>query len=239
MRSVPTFQKIRVLSGAQLKYIAFVSMVIDHANKALIYPILDGGTLLALSDIFDVLGRIAFPLFAFLLVEGFFHTRSRKKYMMWMLGFGVVSEVPYDMMASGVLFDPRSNNVMFSLAIALLTIWIVDEIRQRLKGRKAVLWIIPAVLIAAVMSLAAMGASVDYEQYAVIAVFIFYMFRPIPVLAAGLGYLSMLKELWSVLGFALTLTYNGKRGKQIKLLNYCFYPGHLLIIGAARMMLGH
>ena len=60
--------KLKVLSGAQLKYIAFLSMLIDHTNKALIYPNLTGGKLNILSDIFDILGRIAFPIFAFLLV---------------------------------------------------------------------------------------------------------------------------------------------------------------------------
>ena len=60
---------IKLLSGAQLKYIAFLSMLIDHVNKALIYPILDGGLLLEISDFFDVIGRIAFLLFAFFIVE--------------------------------------------------------------------------------------------------------------------------------------------------------------------------
>ena len=64
--------KLKVLSGAQLKYIAFISMLIDHTNKALIYPNLTGGKLNVLSDVFDILGRIAFPIFAFLLVEGYF-----------------------------------------------------------------------------------------------------------------------------------------------------------------------
>ena len=84
-----------------------------------------------------------------------------------------------------------------------------------------------------------MNTSVDYEQYAIIVAYLFYLFRRIPPLAAGLGYLSMLKEVWSFTGFSLTLTYNGERGRQIKLLNYCFYPGHLLIIGTIRMLLGH
>ena len=81
--------KIRILSGAQLKYIAFLSMLIDHVNKALIYPNLNGGMLLHISDLFDILGRIAFPLFAFFIVEGYFKTRNRKKYLLNLLIFGV------------------------------------------------------------------------------------------------------------------------------------------------------
>lgn len=68
--------KIRVLSGANLKYIAFLSMLIDNINKALIYPNLNNGVLLKISDLFDIVGRIKFPLFTFLLVEGFFQHKK-------------------------------------------------------------------------------------------------------------------------------------------------------------------
>ena len=75
------WDKLRIFSGAQLKYIAFLSMFMDHVNKALIYPLLSGeGILQYISDAFEILGRIAFPLFAFFLVEGFFKTGNRKKY---------------------------------------------------------------------------------------------------------------------------------------------------------------
>lgn len=83
---------LRVLSGAKLKYIAFLSMLIDHTNKALIYPNLTGGKLNVLSDIFDILGRIAFPIFAFLLVEGYFKTRNKWRYLGTLLLFRVISE---------------------------------------------------------------------------------------------------------------------------------------------------
>ena len=128
--------RIRVFSGAQLKYIAFLSMLIDHVNKALIYPYLNGGLLLKISDLFDVLGRIAFPLFAFFIVEGFFKTRSRKKYLLNLLIFGVISEVPFDMFTTRTFFNPRYNNVLFALALSLVTIWIIDTLKIKLEKIK-------------------------------------------------------------------------------------------------------
>ena len=79
------FNNIKIFSGAQLKYIAFLSMLVDHVNKALIYPMLTGkGFLDFLSDLFDIFGRIAFPLFLFFLVAGFFKTRNRLRYLLFL-----------------------------------------------------------------------------------------------------------------------------------------------------------
>ena len=65
----------QILSGAQLKYIAFISMLIDHSNNALITPMLNGkGALLYISNAFSIIGRIVFPIFMFFLIEGFFKT---------------------------------------------------------------------------------------------------------------------------------------------------------------------
>lgn len=230
--------RIRMLSGAQLKYIAFASMLIDHINKALIYPKLDGGWLLSLSDAFDILGRIAFPLFAFLLVEGFFHTHSRKKYLGTLLLFGVISEIPFDLFSTGVLVNWRWQNVMFSLAMMLVTIWMIDYLREKLADRPHVIWYLLSFVIVAVMCYAAMFTGVDYEHHAILIGYVFYLMHKHPFWSIALGYCSIWKEPWSLLGFGLTLAYNGERGKQYKLLNYCFYPGHLLILGLLRLYWG-
>lgn len=227
--------RFRVLSGASLKYIAFLSMLIDHVNKALIYPYLDGGVLLKLSNLFDILGRIAFPIFIFLLVEGFFRTSNRKKYLLTLLIFGVISEVPFDMFSTRTFYEPNWNNIMFTLAMVLVMIWIIDSLKGKMKR---VLWYILSVLIVAATCLAAMNLGVDYEHHAILIGYFFYIFHDRQLLAIPFSFLSMYKEPWALLGFALNLTYNGERGKQNKLFNYCFYPGHLLILGILRMKLG-
>lgn len=231
------FSKIRIFSGAQLKYIAFLSMLIDHVNKALMYPLLtENGFLRYVSDVFDILGRVAFPLFMFFLVEGFFKTGNRFKYLLNLIIFGIISEIPFDLFQSAVLFQPNSNNVMFTLALALVMIWVIDE----LKVPKS--YIIPPVLLFPVsiiivitVCLLSMIWGLDYEYHGILIAYFFYIFRNNPILSIIGGYLSIVKTPWALLGFGLTLAYNGERGKQNKILNYLFYPVHLLILGLLRL----
>ena len=228
----------QLLNGAQLKYMAFLSMLLDHMNNAMITPHLDGkGPLLHVSNVLSILGRVAFPLFMFFLVEGFFKTRSRKKYLINLLIFGILSEVPFDLFTSRELFNKNWNNMMFTLALSLATIWIVDEMKGRLAKKSKALWYGASVLVVAVMCAVAMFFSLDYDYHAIIVAYLFYIFYEKPLCGSALGYLSIIKELYSVLGFVATLTYNGERGKQYKWLNYAFYPVHLLILGLLRVAL--
>ena len=206
-----------------MKYIAFLSMFIDHTNKALIYPNLDGGALNRLSDFFDILGRIAFPIFIFLLVEGYFHTSTKWRYLVTLLVFGVISEVPFD---------------MFTLALVLAMIWVIDVLKEKMASLPKALWYFVSFLIVAVLCIVAMNASLDYEHHAVLIGYFCYIFHERWALGIPFCYISMFKEPWALLGFGLTLTYNGERGKQNKLVNYLFYPVHLLILGIIRMYLG-
>lgn len=230
----PVLERIKKLSNAQLKYIAFISMFIDHFNKSMIYPNLDSGKLLYLSNIFDILGRIAFPLFAFMLVEGFYRTHSRWHYLGNLLLFGVISEVPFDLFTTKELMNWRWNNVMFTLAFMLVTIWIVDVIREKIGDEKKWLWFLISIPVVAIMCLLAMFCSLDYDYNGILMSYFFYLFRNHPFPRILFGYLSVVKEPWVLLGLGLTLTYNGERGKQSKLLNYLFYPVHLLILGLLR-----
>ena len=231
------FSKIRIFSGAQLKYIAFLSMLIDHVNKALIYPLLtENGFLRYVSDVFDILGRVAFPLFMFFLVEGFFKTGNRFKYLLNLIVFGIISEIPFDLFQSAVLFQPNSNNVMFTLALALVMIWVIDELKvPKSYIIPPVLWFPVSIIIVITVCLLSMIWGLDYEYHGILIAYFFYIFRNNPILSIIGGYLSIFKTPWALLGFGLTLTYNGKRGKQNKILNYLFYPVHLLILGLLRL----
>ena len=232
--------KVQFLSGAQLKLTAILSMLIDHVNKALIYPNLvsNNGILTTVSNIFDILGRIAFPLFCFMLVEGFFKTRSRKKYLLNLLIFGVISEVPFDMFTTASFFNTNWNNVMFTLALVLITIWSIDILKEKMQKLPKALWYFVSLLIVLIMCIVAMFLALDYEHHAILMGYFFYLFHDMRIFSILFGYASMYTQPWSLLGFGLTLTYNGQRGKQNKWLNYWFYPVHLLILGILRLYLG-
>lgn len=233
-------KNFQFLSGAELKLIAIISMLADHVNKALIYPYLESnhGFLAFISDVFDIIGRIAFPLFCFMLVEGYFKTRNRKKYLLNLLLFGVISEIPFDMFTTASFFNMNWNNVMFTLALVLVTVWIIDTLKEKMQKRPKALWYLVSILIVLGMCIVSMSLSLDYEHHAILIGYFFYLFHDMPVFAIPFGYASMFKEPWALLGFGLTLTYNGERGKQHKMLYYWFYPVHLLILGLLRLYLG-
>ena len=228
-------KNIKGINGAQLKYIAFASMFIDHFNKAIITPFLTGtGPMVIFTTIFDILGRIAFPIFAYMVVEGFFKTKSRWSYLRNLLIFAVISEIPYDMFQSAVFVNTWSQNILWGLALGLFTIMVIDKLKAYIKKRP--LWVFVSLLIVALSSLGSMLISSDYEYYAIIIIYLYYIFYDKRLVASGLGYLVIIKEIYAILGFATVLLYNGEKGKQNKIFNYLFYPVHLLIFGIIRMV---
>ena len=102
------------LSGSALKIIAMISMVIDHVALYL----MDDSTVLY--ETMRCIGRIAFPVFAFLIAEGFIHTRSRYRYFFTLLGFAVISEIPWYLLNGA----DGTHNVMFTLALGVATLMV-------------------------------------------------------------------------------------------------------------------
>ena len=212
-------------------------MLIDHFNKAIITPYLNyQQPLVAISTIFDIIGRIAFPIFAFMIVEGFYKTKSRGKYLRNLLIFAIISEIPYDMFQSKVFINNRSQNIMWALALGLLTLIIVDKLKEKIKNKYT--WLILSILIVGVNAIIATLLSFDYDYYSIIIIFILYLFYDKRFVGSLISYLVIIKEVYAILGFAVINFYNGEKGRQNKLFNYLFYPIHLLILGLCRFWLG-
>ena len=109
------------------------------------------------------------------------------------------------------------NNIMFTLALVLAMIWVIDVLKEKMASLPKALWYFVSFLIVAVLCIVAMNASLDYEHHAVLIGYFCYIFHERWALGIPFCYISMFKEPWALLGFGLTLTYNGERGKQNKL----------------------
>ena len=145
------------------------------------------------------------------------------------------SEIPFDLFATREFFEPNWNNIMFTLALVLIMIWIIDALKEKLEKLPIILWYLLSFVIVGVMCLIAAILSVDYEYHAILIGYFYYIFYKKELIAIPFNFLSMYREPWALLGFGLVLTYNGERGKQNKLINYLFYPVHLLILGVLRI----
>ena len=232
------------LSAGTLKIIAIVTMLIDHFAAGVYSYLYSSGYLLKIGmmnnamTIYNVcrgIGRFAFPVFCFLLVEGFFYTKSRKKYLRNLVIFALVSELPFDLLLMGEL-SYFAQNVFFTLAISLGTMWGIEMVREKCQGKNALSVFGQVAMIAAGCTLALLLYT-DYSFYGVILVLIFYYYRHNRVLACIIGYIWFLFEPWCFPAFIAILFYNGKRGISLKYFFYAFYPAHLLLLYGLRVLL--
>ena len=211
----------RCLSGSTLKVIALVSMTIDH----LAYFVM--AVSMGMQDVWTYgflrgVGRIAFPVFAFLVVEGFHHTRNLHRYMVTLLITAVISDVPW-MLLGGV----ESHNVLFTLLLGLMAVAAADRLCKSLGT---------AIISTAFFSLVAAWLNVDYSWNGVCLMMVFYMFRdkPIFILPFGFPLLMQYGTVGTCLGLLVPLVYSGKRGfihgGCMKYLFYLYYPLHLIVL---------
>ncbi|BCN31437.1 TraX family protein [Anaeromicropila herbilytica] len=213
----------RGISGGTLKIIAILTMVVDH-TAAVLYPA--GIYADWVYALMRVIGRIAFPIFCFLLVEGFVHTRSRKKYCLRLALFAIISEVPFDLAFSGRIFDIYSQNVFFTLVIGFIALMLIEHFKDN--EQMAVLCAVFSVLLAYILK-------TDYAAGGVILIILFYLFRGKFVkIGASLVTFAMVligyTEIYAVFALIPLSLYNGKKGVSLKYFFYIFYPAHLLIL---------
>lgn len=226
------------INANQLRALAMVLMLLDHL----------WATLVPGNFWMTYLGRLAFPIFAFQISEGFFHTSDRKRYAKRLLLFGLLSEIPFDLVYASTMLYPFHQNVMFTLLLGLLAISAIDRAKQE-RTTKAVL--LAALSLLGILLLAAVGM-VDYGWRGVLTIVAFYALRDFPcawlaqiaamVLLNIVGFKDLTISLlgWDLptQGFAVFALmpiwlYNGRRGGGGRTLQYgfyAFYPVHMLVL---------
>ncbi len=235
-------RKFHGISGSTLKLIAIITMLIDHTGACVIRAIThlpdiraDAGALATWQNIYNIsrdIGRIAFPIFCFLLVEGFLHTRDVKRYALRLFVFALISEIPFDLALKGGIFVPSYQNVYFTLLIGLLVLYGIQWITQN-GSRNLLLCVFP---IAAGMLLA-WAMKTDYSYKGVFLIAILYLLRSSRIYQCIGGVAAMAWELPAPVAFIPVYFYNGKRGLSLKYFFYWFYPVHLMILWAVKTFL--
>lgn len=222
------------LSGTALKLLACVTMLIDHIGASCIEAGVGTAancpvSLLKMDPILRLIGRLAFPIFCFLLVEGFLHTHDVKQYLRRLLLFGAVSEIPFDMAFFREPFYGGHQNVYWTLALGVIAMAAMQR-SQDAVGRLT--WQGGAAAVAC--ALAAELAATDYGAIGVALIAALYLTRKSRTQQSILGAGMLLFERTAPLAFVLTWFYNGQRGRcpqWAKWAFYLFYPVHLVVLG--------
>lgn len=233
-------QNQNTLTGSNLKLLACTSMLIDHLSLVF------GFTGVADLIFRQLIGRLAFPIFAFLLVEGFQHTKNIRKYFAGLLLFALLSEIPYDLtiMGTGSLLPEFTHqNTLFTLCLGLLMLLCIKKAEALLFDRASAYDRISIVRLLVILSfsLIAWLLHLDYGYMGLTCIGAMYIFRTSPLQSAFWGCICLNLEFFSMPGAFLSLLplslYNGKRGKQRKYLFYLFYPLHLVLLFALKKLL--
>ncbi len=246
-----SFQKVKSstsrcfdISTAALHIIAMLFMLMDHL----------WATLLPAREWLTCAGRVAFPIFAFMAVEGYFHTRSFKKYILRMLLFAVLSEIPFDLMYGGTWFYPVHQNVLWTFLLGLLGVWLMEQVRK--KGKTWMYLLVCVLVVPAGLVLGTL-CMVDYYGVGVLTVFVFYFLHGrkwwcflgqlaalywlnvellgglmYPVQLFGMEF-ELCQQGLALLALIPIWLYRGRQGyhsRPFQYLCYAFYPVHMLLL---------
>ena len=208
-----------------LKIIAVITMLFDHAGYIIFNQF----------SFMNYIGRLSFPIFAFLITEGYKYTKNLRKYFARLLIFAIISQIPY-MLYINTFSNSFSLNILFTLALGLLGITLYDKIEYKPLG----------ILLVTLLSLIAQFLHFDYGWFGIATIFIFYIFKEKKLLmnlffciVVFINYFyiylitSRIEYLFIILFCSLSLIpinlYNEKKGKDMKYFLYVFYPLHLIV----------
>lgn len=232
------------LSSSMLHIMAMSLMLLDHL----------WATVIPGKDWMTTVGRLAFPIFAFMIAEGFFHTKNFSKYMLRLLILAVVSEIPFNLIYGGSFFYPFHQNVIWTFLLSLLTIKTIEKVKEKLKLPFAIL--VSAALVIIAICVGYLGM-MDYYGAGVATVLTFYFFHKrnwwcFLAQVLILGYINfeliggfcysftvfghqieVLRQGVGILALIPIWLYKGKQGFHNKIFSffcYAFYPAHILVL---------
>ena len=227
------------LSGSMLKIIAIITMLIDHSALILRseLPFINtplfsvGSSNITIYFIMRKIGRLAFPLFCFLISEGVANTKNIKKYCIRLFMFAIISEIPFNLMTSGKFIYPAKQNIYFTLLLGVLIIYIYNNVKNEL-------------VTFALMSLVAALSiimRVDYGLHGVLIILLMHVLKNSPLLRFFLSYPLLSGGFAALAAFIPISLYNNKRGfiksNSLKFAFYFFYPLHILLLIAIKFIL--
>ena len=223
----------KCISGSWLKVIAMVTMLIDHVAFFLLsdrfwwvqHLFTAGKTVVTPLYILRTIGRLAFPIYCFLLVEGFIHTKNRRKYGINLLVFALVSELPWNFVHAGTWLYGEQN-VFFTLFFGYCCLCMMERLKER-----------PVVQTVGILGvfLLSFFFEADYGYIGIAVILVTYLLRRMAVARAAVN-ICLLGTTWRAgLAYIPIGLYNGQRGfikgRVGKYICYAFYPLHLLILG--------
>lgn len=218
------------MTSLWLKVIAVITMTIDHVGMVLFPHLL----------IYRIIGRVAFPIFAFLAAQSCRHTRNIRRYMTRLGLFALVSELPFNLATGGQPMHPYGQNIFFTLLLGVMACWLYDKLQG------SPLALLPPLALCLFGQL--MGA--DYGWYGVAMIFAFYLAGN-SKLRVGLALVTLTVvsqwhaimmvlgqprlvvyalQLWCVFAVIPLAFYNGQRGRGPKYFFYLYYPIHLGVL---------
>lgn len=215
-----------ILSASALKLIAMCSMLTDHIGIMLVGTELNHAVYYA----FRGIGRLAFPIFCFLLVEGFVHTRSQVRYILRILLTALISEIPYDLLNFGNLINMTHNNILFTFVIALGMLFLISKCVN--KGTKGLLLTFGIVTLAAALAIV---LNTEYSWRCIFIVAVFYIARSNFIMrnitvAVVLLIDTTITGIMALCSLIPVNGYNGEKGRIPNWVAYVFYPIHMIVL---------
>lgn len=224
------------LTGNQLKIIALIAMTIDHI----------GAYLLPRFIFLRIIGRLAFPIFAFMIAEGCRYTKNRKRYLLTMLALGIVCQIVYF-----IAFKSIKQCILITFSLSIAFTYVYDYAKQKKDLKSSTLL---AVAFGCVFFITKMARpllfkgtdfGVDYGLLGVLLPCFIYMgkTKDEKLVFTTFGLIALSNSTWWIQWFSLATVpllalYNGERGRtRMKSLFYIYYPLHLLAIYLIGMIL--